>query len=358
MRFHIGQRFIGRINPTGSGPMSSPSALALGPDTISRHEAAIYPAMAMLAGMQLDVFTQLKDGPLTGAEIAAAIGVRPSKLGPLLYALVAAELLIVQDDRFSNTTEADAYLVQGRPSYMAGSRREFYSDIWQALLKTAASIRAGAPQQKHNFHAMSEEEMASFFKGQHFNAMAAGEQLARIYDLSQFRHMLDVGAGSGGVSIGVVRGCPGIRVTATDLAQVVPVTRRFLEEAAVTDCVATSVADVVAGVPAGTYDVAVMRNLIQVLSLEDAEAVVRHVAEALTPGGTMLIVGSMLEDTRQSPTYLVGVNLIHLNIYDNGLIYTEGEYRALLVEAGFSNIDVRRGEMPGGNVLISAHKLS
>ena len=335
--------------------MCPPTTPALGPETINRHEAAIYPAMAMLAGMQLDVFTPLKDGPLTGAEIAAAIGVKPAKLAPLLYALVAAELLTVRDDRFSNTTEADVYLVQGRPSYIAGSRREFYSDIWQALLKTAASIRAGAPQHKHNFYAMAQEEMASFFKGQHFNALAAGEQLARIYDLSHFRHMLDVGAGSGGVSI---RGCPGLRVTAADLTQVIPVTRRFLEEAAVADRVATSVVDVVAGVPTGTYDVAVMRNLIQVLSLEDAQAAVRHVGQALTPGGTILIVGSMIEDTRQSPIDLVGENLVFLNIYDHGLIYTEGEYRALLVEAGFANIDVRRGEMPAGNVLISAHKLS
>ena len=66
----------------------------------------------MRAGLQLDVFTRLKDGPLTGAEIAAAIGVQPVKLIPLLYALVAAELLTEQNDCFSNTPEADTYLDQ------------------------------------------------------------------------------------------------------------------------------------------------------------------------------------------------------------------------------------------------------
>ena len=68
--------------------MASPSAPIIAPDTIIRHQIAIYPAMAMLAGMQLDVFTPLKDGPLTGAEVATAIGVNPTKLVPLLYALV------------------------------------------------------------------------------------------------------------------------------------------------------------------------------------------------------------------------------------------------------------------------------
>jgi len=151
------------------------------PDTITRHELAVYPAMAMLAGMQLDVFTPLKDGPLAGAELAEAIGVKPEKLAPLLYALSAAQLLTVENGRFGNTAEADAYLVRGRPSYMGEGKRAFYADIWQALLKTADTIRTGRPRHKHDFHAMSEDELAKFFQGQHFYAIAAGQVLAKIY---------------------------------------------------------------------------------------------------------------------------------------------------------------------------------
>jgi hypothetical protein len=143
--------------------MASANAPTTRLDTIDRHKAGIYPAMAMLAGMQLALFTALRDGPLTAAEVAAAIDVKLAKLRPLLNALVAADLLNLQNGRFSNTVEADTYLVQERPSYMAGSRRQFYADVWAGLLKTAASIRTGAPQHKHNFYAMSEEEMAAFF---------------------------------------------------------------------------------------------------------------------------------------------------------------------------------------------------
>ncbi len=268
---------------------------------ITHHEFAVYPAMAMLAGMKLDVFTPLKDGPLTSTEIAGAIGVNSAKLVPLLYALVAADLLTVQDDRFSNTPEADAYLVKGRPTYMAGSRQLFYADIWQALLKTADSIRTGAPQHKHSFYDMSEDEMVTFFRGQHFYAVAAGEQLARVYDLSPFRHMLDVGTGSGGVSIGVARSGADLRITAIDLPKVIPVTRRFLEEEGAASRVTTLVGDMIAGAPEGTYDVAVLRNLIQVLSLADAQAVVRHVAQSLAQNGTILIIGRMMEDSRLAP---------------------------------------------------------
>src|SRR6266849_6049370 len=91
------------------------------PTTIFRHAYAVYPPMAMLAGMQLDVFTPLKDGPLTATELADALHIRPEKLQPLLYALVHAELLRVEGDRFANTPEADVYLVRGRSTYMGNA---------------------------------------------------------------------------------------------------------------------------------------------------------------------------------------------------------------------------------------------
>ena len=69
--------------------------MATGPATIARLGAAIYPSLAMLAGMQLDVFTPLKDGPLPCPSVAHALGVNPDKLRPLLYALVILPLFLI-----------------------------------------------------------------------------------------------------------------------------------------------------------------------------------------------------------------------------------------------------------------------
>lgn len=335
--------------------MASATAPPVEPAVFLRHAVSIYPAMAMLAGMQLDLFTPLKDGPLTSAEIAAAIGVKPAKLAPLLYALVAAELLTVRDDRFSNTPEADTYLVTSSPFFRRGSE-EFFSEFWPTLLKTAASIRANAPQAKHDFHAMSEADMALFFRGQHPGAVQGGEHLARVQDFSRFRHLLDVGGGSGGVAIGACRVCPMLTATVADLPRVIPVTRQFLEEEGAAGRVSTIVADVVAAAPEGTYDLAVMRAFIQVLSLEHAAAALRNVARSLAPGSPLFVIGLMLDNSRLSPPDLVCQNLIFVNVYDDGLIYTEGEYRALLAGAGFVDVEVQQAGMPSGAALISARK--
>lgn len=53
-------------------------------ETIERLAAAVYPSFAMLAGLELDVFTALEDGPLTGQQVASALGVNPVRLTTLL----------------------------------------------------------------------------------------------------------------------------------------------------------------------------------------------------------------------------------------------------------------------------------
>ena len=86
------------------------------PDTIQALRWGADAAFALLAGLQLDVFTPLQGGPLTPTQLAEAIGVGPARLRLLLYALVAAGLLTEQDGRFANTPEAQHFLVLGTPT--------------------------------------------------------------------------------------------------------------------------------------------------------------------------------------------------------------------------------------------------
>src|SRR5262249_43655110 len=132
------------------------------PATILRHAYGIYRSAAMLAGMQLDLFTPLKNGPMSAATLANALSLQSEKLRPLLYALVDAELLtLVEDDHFANTPEAEVYLVRDHDMYL-GSAHELYSDLWTAALAAGQSIRAGRPKAKHDFTAMSDEELGAF----------------------------------------------------------------------------------------------------------------------------------------------------------------------------------------------------
>lgn len=56
--------------------LDKPSTVPTSPETIGRLQAGVAPALAMLAGMQLDIFTHLADQPLLADELATALGSR------------------------------------------------------------------------------------------------------------------------------------------------------------------------------------------------------------------------------------------------------------------------------------------
>lgn len=134
-------------------------------------------------------------------------------------------------------------------------------------------------------------------------------------------------------------------------------TSRRIEQAGVGDRVSTLAWDVAAAPPPCRYDAAVVKSVIQVLSPGDARALLRHVGQAMEPGGHIFIVGQHLDDSCTSPPLTVGMNLVFLNIYDDGLAYTEGEHREWLTEAGFADITLSPIQIPNGVRLITARKV-
>lgn len=314
----------------------------------------VYPSFALLAGMQLDLFTPLKAGPMRPEGIANAIGVGVAKLKPLLYALVATELLTVEGDRFANTDEANHFLVRGSPSYMGGVH-PLYADLWDAALQTAESIRTGQPQAKHDYTQMPREALETFYQGLHPGALTTGRTLVENCGLSSCQRLLDVGGGSGGVAIAAVKACPHIRAVVVDVSNVTPITQRFVTEAGVSDQVEVVTGNVVEAPLEGPFDAVVLKSFIQVLSPSDAQRALKNVNATIAPGGVIYILGiGILDNSRISPRGAAITNTIFINIYDEGQAYTEDEYHDWITAAGF--VDFKRDTLPDGLGIITAQK--
>jgi hypothetical protein len=294
---------------------------------IEKMATSVYPPFALLAGMQLDLFSPLKDEPMSADQIAANLGVASGKLKPLLYALVVAGYLTVDSDVFSNTDAANRYLVKSSP-FWVGDIHELLSTMWSAALKTAESIRTGSPQAKLDYSDMSQEDLRQFFRGEHPYAVECGQDLVKRYDFSAYSSLLDVGGGSGGLAIAVTEACPHIQATVVDLPKITPVTHIYIDEAG-----------------AGN------------LSPDDARSAIQNVSKVMNPGGEIYIRGyGIIDDSRTSPQKLVGFNLVFINVYDEGQAYTEQEHKDWLEEAGFG--DFRRTILEDGSSIIMARKIN
>jgi len=325
----------------------------LQPKTIERLGSAAYPALAMVAAMQLDLFTPLSTGPMNAKQLADTMGVKPAKLKQLLYALVTAGLLTVKNEQFANTPETDHFLVKGKSTYLGG-RHVFYTSRYHEVMQTAASIRTGHPQAKLDFASMFSEDLKIYLRSLHPATMAAGRDLLNRADFSSCRHLLDVGGGSGGLAIAIAAACPQLRFTVIELPSVIPVTQLFIEQEGMTERAEVIVGDPVQGPLVGCYDSAVLRAFIQVLSPNEAQHAFSNLFQVLEPGSPIYILGQVLDDSRISPPESVAFNLVFINVYDEGQAYTENEYRSWLTEAGFT--DIERVNLTGGQSLVTAHK--
>lgn len=311
------------------------------PETIDKLKISAFGAFAMLAGMQLDVFTHLKDGPRSTEQIADALEVNPSQLRLLLYALVAAELLTVEDELFANTPETAHFLVRGSPSYM-GTKHRAWSIFWSAGLKTAETLRTGMPQALHNWSTTPQEQTEAWLRGIMPSAVATGRDLAARHDFSTCHTLLDIGGGLGALAVEVTEIHPHLKATVLELPQVAAITQRFVSAAGVQEKVQVLAADVVRDTLVGSYDVVVMQRLIQVLSPAHARRALQNVSKVVRPSGVLYIYGAVLENSRLAPLEdVVENNLIFLNTTE-GQAYSEEEYRVWLGEVGLEGFSLIR----------------
>lgn len=322
-------------------------------ETIPKLIWGVYSPMAFLAGCQLDVFSQFKDGPLSAEQVAEALGVGVIKLRQLLFALVSTGLLTYSDGGFSNSLEADAYLVKGKLNYM-GSRHELMSIGWDSLLKTAESIRTGTAQAKaaFDYSLTPEENLEKVFRGLHAGALADGRMLAKRSEITTCHTLVDIGGGSGGLAIALVQNLHSLNVTIMELPTVARITRRFVNEAIMSDRIQVEVRDVIRDRLVGKFDAAVLRAVIHTLSTDDARSILLNIGQAIKPGGWIFIIGAVLDNSRLSPPAMVNNNLALLNMYDGGQAYTESQYREWLVEADFRDF-TREIQKEGHSLLIA-----
>ena len=317
------------------------------PKTVENITLAAFPFYAMLAGMQLDLFSTLRNQPMSSDEIAARIRVDSEKLTSLLFALVAAGLLTFEGQRFSNTQQSDIHLIPSSPNYMVDHAcfnvdPLFMTWMLTAAQNTAETIRTGVPQCEYDFSAISSEQLEAGFRATLPIASRAGRELGEMYDFNSHRHLLDVGGGAGGLSIAITKAYPHLEATVVDLEQVLPITRKIVDEAGSMDRVHVRSADVVRDSISGSYDVAVLRAFIQILPPEDIPSVLARVATVITPDGVIYILGHILDDSKASPIEDVWYSMLNINFYDIPGSYTESEYRKWLSGAGFEILERKR----------------
>jgi SAM-dependent methyltransferase len=326
-----------------------PDVPAAPPDDLTQMANAWREGRILLTAVELDLFSAVGDGA-TAAGVAAGLAADPRGVGCLLHALAALGLLEKRGESFHNGPVAARFLCAGAPDDRRAALLHTAA-LWHRWSALTECVRSGRPADRGP---REETDTAAFIAAMHANSTQRAPALIAALDLAGVRRVLDVGGGSGGHAIALARALPGARVEVLDLADVVPLTARYVAAAGVADRVSTRVGDLNADDFGSGYDLVLISAICHMNGPAQNADLIRRAARALAPGGRVVVLDHILEPDHTAPVAgaIFAVNML-VNTEAGGN-YTEAEYSGWMRDARLA--DVAHLRMPGPTGLMVGTK--
>jgi predicted O-methyltransferase YrrM len=304
-------------------------------ETLLKTSGVYWEACTLHAGVKLGIFTHLGDAHCTAKDIATKIGADERAVTMLLNALAAMGLLSKEDDLYGNTTASKTFLNKTSPHYL-GYLIVHHSLIIHSWAELSQAVKSGKPLRKQPYDA--EEEREGFLMGMFNMAMASAPHIAEQIDLSDRRHLLDLGGGPGTHAIHFCRVYPQLRATVFDLPATEPFALRIIRQFELEDRVDFMAGNYIEEDLKGSYDVAWLSHILHGEGPKGCQRIINNTVSVMKPGGLLLVHDFILEDTLDRPLFPA---LFALNMLINtpqGQSYSEAQITTMLLEAGVKKI--------------------
>jgi 3-hydroxy-5-methyl-1-naphthoate 3-O-methyltransferase len=314
------------------------------PDDVLELMLGFWVSRTVMAAVEMGVFDILGREGVREEDAAARLGIGPRPARGLLDTCVAAGLLERRDGTIRSTPAAARYLA----SDSEYSIRNYVLDerwCWPAWGRLEEALRNDAPplpQDDDGYHVFPEEFLLDFLHG---HSLAMGDKLASAVSLEGVTKMMDVGGGSGAVSIALCRANPSLRSVVLDREQVLAKTAEHVARAGLSDRIEGAAVNIFADEMPADCDAAVIANLLHDFSPERASQILERVAAALPSGGKLLVMEIAPADDRSGPVHAAVFTVTMIVNTEGGVAYTRAELREMIEAAGFEvERDVTLGE--------------
>jgi precorrin-6B methylase 2 len=306
---------------------------------------------ALLTAVELELFTHLRAGKLTGEAIAQRLRLHPRAIPDFPDALVALGVLDREGDGpdalYGNTTETAVFLDKESPQYIGGILEMASSRLYHFFGNLTEALQTGQPQ--NEIKDSGEPLFAKLYAAperleQFMNAMAgvsAGnfKALAEKFDFSKYETLCDAGGATGQLSCMVAAANPHMRCISADLPRVEPIAKRCIEQVGLSDRVTTAPIDFFAD-PLPKADVITMGMILHDWNLEKKKHLIQLAYDALPPGGAFIVVEALIDDARRENAFGLLMSLNMLVEFGDGFDYTGADFKEWCSEVGFTQFEV------------------
>ncbi len=288
-------------------------------------------ARVLLTAAELDLFSDLEQAPSTAAELAARRGYALGPLIHLLDAITALGLLQKSTGVYRPAPQACPLLCRDSETSVLPMLLH-QSNLWRSWSTLTDRIDPDGAQQRQP--AWTE----SFIGAMHVIARGQAPELVKKVGLGEARRLLDVGGASGTYTEAFVNESSELRATLFDRPEVIELARQRLHDAPCAARVEFAAGDFLTDpLPTG-HDLAWLSAIIHSCSPEEICCLFTNVAQALLPGGRIVVRDYVMNSDRTAPA---GGALFAVNMLVNtkgGSTYTLDEIGGWLEGAGFSRV--------------------
>lgn len=313
-------------------------------EDLSRIAFGFMASKALFAGLHIDVFTALNDSPKTASELSAAVDVPTNRVTTLMTALASLGVVGRDGDNYHNSPAAKAFLVRGA-KYEFGDYLRYQIDqqMYPFLQQLNAVLDGSLGEDAVDSYAhwMSDSEQALLYsEAQHAGSLGPGRALARCVDLSRAEQLLDVGGGTGAMTISLCGAYPALNATIIDFPNVSEIGWKFISDAGLVNRVRY--------VPANALECEWPTDQCAILmsylfSGVPGAAVPRLLREAFTSlrsGGTVMIHDFMVNNDRRGPELAALWQLQHMAFTPEARSLTVEWLASEIRDAGFTDVEV------------------
>ncbi len=298
---------------------------------------AYWESAALMAAVELEIFTAIAHGHDTVLKAAAAVGISPRNAERLLTVLAAMTLLERTGERFTNAPDVERCLVKDSDRY-AGPWSRFTKPRWGAYGELSQRLGNPVENRLGSYESFTVDDARRYHSATYSIGRGAARLFSRSVNLAGRKLMLDLGGGSGAYSIVATETFPGLKAIVLDLPPVTVVANEYITANKAAERVTTLPGDFTRTEFPRDVDVVVMASNLPQYEPDLIRLVVGKAFVALVPGGEMHLIGETLHDDRRGPLSAALWGLNEAVYGSTGVAHTEGEVRGYLEGAGFIDV--------------------
>jgi SAM-dependent methyltransferase len=309
-------------------------------------------AASLITAMELGLFWLLAERPLDVETIAQTLDIPKSRCGYWLQLLSHGGLLESRPDGYAPSPTAQTAILdsysQETWAFLAGEMRDrslAVHNLTHYIHEPGSAWKAqGLIQPDYLAHMMESPGQASRFTRMLYEIhLPLADVVAESLDISGVDRLMDIGGGSGVVSLALLRRYPDLSAAVVDIANVCIVGRQIARENGLHDRITYHPADFLRDdLPSG-FGAALICDVGPY-----SEALLRKIRAALNPGGRLVIVDQFAPAKGVAPSGWLHWALL-ASLDDPGFsLPTLTQVQDRLTNAGFQPLSER--SLPHGEV--------